>query len=365
MLFSLMANLEISIHAQNQVFLFSPPLFRKIQSLKNVTCNEFAGTYKLTVQYGKTYLVRMVNAAMSNILFFAIAKHKITVVGTDGSYTKPLKTDYITISPGQTIDFLLEANQSPYFQYYIATKAYNTDPSSSSSDNTTATAIIQYQPTSNSVPIFPNNLLPNYYNSSTVLTNFTSSLRSLASQRHPVNVPLKVNTHLFFTVSLNTFPCTNKNSTCDGPDGRRLAASVNNISFASRDISVLEAYYYNIKGIYGDKFPSYPPMYFNFTGDDLPVELQMANRNTTVKVLEYNSTVELVLQGTNLVAGTEHPMHLHGHNFYVVGWGLGNFNNKTDPLKYNLVDPPQQNTIAVPKNGWVAIRFLANNPGNY
>lgn len=335
--------------------------------------HDFAGTYKLAVEYGKTYLVRMVNAAMGNILFFAIAKHKMTVVGTDGSYTKPLITDYITISPGQTIDFLLEANQSPNFQYYIAAKAHDTAPSSSSLsfNNTTATAVIQYQPASHSFPIFPNNLLPNY-NDSTSSMKFTGSLRSLASQRHPINVPLKINTHLFFTISLNTLPCTannttsnNTNSTCDGPGGRRLAASVNNISFVSPDISVLEAYYYNIKGVYGDKFPSYPPVNFNFTGNDLPVELQTAKRNTTVKVLEYNATVELVMQGTNLVAGTEHPMHLHGHNFYVVGWGLGNFNKKTDPLKYNLVDPPHQNTIAVPKSGWVAIRFKAINPGKY
>ncbi|WKA11166.1 hypothetical protein VitviT2T_028692 [Vitis vinifera] len=34
-----------------------------------------------------------------------------------------------------------------------------------------------------------------------------------------------------------------------------------------------------------------------------------------------------------------------------------------DPLHYNLVDPPHQNTISVPKNGWVAIRFEASNPG--
>ncbi|MED6164969.1 Laccase-15 [Stylosanthes scabra] len=56
-------------------------------------------------------------------------------------------------------------------------------------------------------------------------------------------------------------------------------------------------------------------------------------------------------------------MHLHGHSFYVVGWGFGNYNEEKDPLKYNLVDPPYQNTLAVPKNGWVAIRFHTKNPG--
>jgi laccase len=52
-------------------------------------------------------------------------------------------------------------------------------------------------------------------------------------------------------------------------------------------------------------------------------------------------------------------------SFFVVGWGLGNFDKDKDPLKYNLVDPPLKNTITVPVNGWTAIRFKADNPGTY
>ncbi|KAG6394821.1 hypothetical protein SASPL_145411 [Salvia splendens] len=70
-------------------------------------------TFKVKVDHGKTYLFRMINAVMNNIMFFKIANHNITIVGSDGSYTKPFATDYVAISPGQTIDFLLEANQNP------------------------------------------------------------------------------------------------------------------------------------------------------------------------------------------------------------------------------------------------------------
>lgn len=301
----------------------------------------------------------MVNAAMNNILFFGIANHKLTIVGTDGAYIKPLISNYIVISPGQTIDFLLEANQSPNRLYYIAAKPYNSAPTVGF-DETITTGVVEYNvyyTTLSSTPLFPN--LPNF-NDTTASTNFTGSLRSLASKDHPIHVPIKVKKKLFFTLSVNTLPCPN--NSCAGPRGNRFAASINNKSFVSPDISILEAYYYHINGIYG-RFPSFPPLKFNFTADDLPVELQTAHRNTTVKVLKFNSTVEIVFQGTNLVAGIDHPMHLHGHSFYVVGWGLGNFDSRKDPLNYNLVDPPLQNTIAVPKNGWAAIRFKANNPG--
>jgi laccase len=57
-------------------------------------------------------------------------------------------------------------------------------------------------------------------------------------------------------------------------------------------------------------------------------------------------------------------LHLHGFNFFLVGQGFGNFNVSSDAPKFNLVDPVERNTVAVPSGGWVAIRFLADNPGD-
>ncbi|WKA10775.1 hypothetical protein VitviT2T_028330 [Vitis vinifera] len=100
------------------------------------------GTFKLTVDHGKTYLLRIINAAFHEALFFSITKHKMIVVGTDGSYTKPLTRDYITIYPGQTYDVLLEANQHPN-HYYMAAKTYSIiSEACNFYDNTTTTAIV-------------------------------------------------------------------------------------------------------------------------------------------------------------------------------------------------------------------------------
>ncbi|KAF4358237.1 hypothetical protein F8388_000883 [Cannabis sativa] len=338
------------------------------------------GTFKLVVEQNKRYLLRIINAAMNEILFFSIAQHNLTVVGIDGSYTKPLTTNFITISPGQTIDALLQTAMSPpnrnNRQYYMAARAYSTGVNVTF-DNTTTTAILQYKILNDTVnddvacrltgqPLFPYYDLP-YYNDTNSALNFVTSLRSLANQDHPINVPIKINKHIFSTISINTFPCPNGynvNDTCQGPNGTRLAASMNNISFVfPNKIDVLEAYYFHINGIVRANFPIFPPLLFNFTGDFLPLALQTPMNGTRVRVLEYGSNVELVFQGTNLVAGIDHPMHLHGFSFYVVGYGLGNFDPKRDELGYNLVDPPLQNTVMVPKNGWATIRFAATNPG--
>ncbi|KAL6578297.1 hypothetical protein OROMI_010625 [Orobanche minor] len=310
--------------------------------------------FKLTVDYGKTYLLRMVNAVMNNIMFFRIADHNLTVVGSDGAYTKPFTSDHIAISPGQTIDFLLTANQNPS-HYYMASRAYAI---AGTSDNTTTTAIVQYRGnySAPSSPLLPN--LPDF-NDTLASTSFTGRLRSLATGDHPIDVPQNVNEHLFYTLSINNIPCP-LNDTCGG---LRLGASINNITFVQPRIDILQAYYNRVSDVYGDDFPSKPPFVFNYTEDLVPVAYEIPENGTEVRVLKYNSTVEIVFQGTNVVAGIYHPMHLHGHSFYVVGWGNGNFNKSRDPLSYNLVDPPLMNTIAVPRNGWTAIRFKANNPG--
>ncbi|KAI8531624.1 hypothetical protein RHMOL_Rhmol11G0151100 [Rhododendron molle] len=313
------------------------------------------GTFKVLVHYGKRYLLRVINSVMNEEMFFAIAQHNLTVVGMDGAYIKPIETDYIMITPGQTMDILLTANKSPS-HYYMAGRAY----AGAVYDNTTTTAIVKYTGnyTAPSTPSFPSNL-PNFTDIDAV-TNFTNRIRALASKDYPVNVPRKVHTRLYITVSVGSVPCVN--DSCDGPNGSRLAASLNNMSFVDPGVDLLQAYYKKIRGIYETNFPSVPLYFFNFTSDDLPDNVYTPLKATKVKVLEFNSSVEIVFQGTNIGA-ENHPMHLHGTSFYHVGSGFGNFDNKTDPKGYNLVDPPELNTVGVPTNGWAAIRFRANNPG--
>ncbi|RXI08152.1 hypothetical protein DVH24_022296 [Malus domestica] len=266
-------------------------------------------------------------------------------IGSDASYTKPFPTDYVTISPGQTIDLWLNADQIPN-NYYIVAKAYSAG-AGVPYDNTTTMAILLYQGNSNSSPTS----LPNIpsRNDTNASVHFTSKLKSLADKNHLIDVPHKITTHLFFTLSVNLLPCPN--NSCARPLGRRFAASVNNISFVNPTIDILQAYYYHVNGVFGTRFPNYPSLLFNFTPQNLPLYLLSPKRAPEVKILEYNSMVEIVLQGTNVAAGDDHLMHLHGYSFSVVGWGFGNFDKDKDPLITPLV------------NGLTTIRFKADNLG--
>ncbi|MED6133940.1 Laccase-14 [Stylosanthes scabra] len=317
-------------------------------------------TFKMVVEYGKTYLLRMINAVMEEEIFFAIGKHKLRVVAIDGFYVKPIETDYIMITPGQTMDILLEANQPPAHHYSMSMHSYSS-AFGAGFDNTTATGLVIYHGFKNVRKSPIGRPLPPH-NRTEAATEFTKQFRSLVSKDNPIKVPKKVDTHLLFTISVNLLNCTSAKP-CKGPFGKRFASSVNNISLVLPNTDFLSAYYKKIPGVFVMDFPRKPEREFNYTADKLPDYVLGTDFGSKVLVLEYNASVEVVLQGTNVLVGDNHPVHFHGYSFYVVGWGFGNFDPKKDPKKYNLVDPPQETTVGVPKNGWVAIRFRADNPG--
>lgn len=80
----------------------------------------------------------------------------------------------------------------------------------------------------------------------------------------------------------------------------------------------------------------------------------------------------ILVQQTNL----SHPFHIHGTAFHVIGMGRSpDTNVKKINLKHALDldrrgllhrqfgQPPLKDTIAVPNNGYVVVRFRADNPG--
>ncbi|XP_062023622.1 laccase-14-like isoform X2 [Rosa rugosa] len=315
--------------------------------------------YRLNVEYAKTYLLRVVNAVMNEEMFFGIAGHNFTVVAQDGAYIKPIQTDYIMITPGQTMDLLLTANQTPSHYYMAASPCF--DAVNSSFNNSTTTAILQYSGQDYTVPSFiPMPTLP-APDDSMAADDFMMMIMALATPEYPINVPLNITQRIFITVSLNQLPCP-ANAICQGPDGNRLSASFNNISFTTTTTDILQAYYRTLPNVYADDFPDQPPDYFNFTGDVGNYEL-FPKVGTKVKMIEYGAAVEIVFQGTNVGNPETHPIHLHGYSLYLVGTNYGNFNDTTSPQSFNLDDPPQLNTFDVPNNGWAVIRFFANNPG--
>jgi FtsP/CotA-like multicopper oxidase with cupredoxin domain len=70
--------------------------------------------------------------------------------------------------------------------------------------------------------------------------------------------------------------------------------------------------------------------------------------------------------------GPNHPVHVHGRHFYVLGRGTGNFTWNTVeeaaaamPGAFNLVNPPLRDTYLTlgEPGSWLALRRPSDNPG--
>lgn len=312
--------------------------------------------YNLAVEKGKSYLLRIINAALNEELFLKIAGHTLSVVEVDASYVKAFTTDTILIAPGQTTNALLKADQKSA-KYLLTASTFMDAPVAI--DNITATATLHYTDTlsssSSSSTIVPTT--PPKQNDTNQANKFHNSLKSLNSNTYPAKLPLETDHSLFFTIGLGVIPCPS----CKPANGSRVVGAVNNVTFVMPDTALLQAHYFKINGVFTTDFPSRPPHVFNYTGAG-PHNLNTTS-GTKVYRVGFNETVELVMQDTGIIAPESHPVHLHGFNFFVVGRGVGNYDPKKDPKSFNLVDPVERNTVGVPAGGWTAIRFRADNPG--
>ena len=70
-----------------------------------------------------------------------------------------------------------------------------------------------------------------------------------------------------------------------------------------------------------------------------------------------NGTVRIIVNNPTTAA---HPMHLHGHNFYVLDEGPGTYDGHTI---INPQNPQRRDVQLVRKNGYIVLQFDAMNPG--
>ncbi|TVU33124.1 hypothetical protein EJB05_24909 [Eragrostis curvula] len=344
--------------------------------------------FVLEVEPGKTYLLRLINAALLMEYYFKIAGHRFTVVASDANYVNPYDTDVIAIAPGETVDALLVADARPG-KYYMVAFPYQAPKPSIQGPEYITRGMIQYSSgngapvllsTSNGttgeeegggpsadVPIAPE--MPDHNDMVTSLY-FRGNLTSL---RRP-QLPTLVDERLFITLALGSV--CRRGRVCERGstnDESITVATLNNVSFelpAAAETPLLESHYYNTGGVdVLRELPARPPKVFNFTDRDLipygPKEanLEPTSKATLARRFRHGAAVDVVFQSTSLMQSESNPMHLHGHDMFVLAQGLGIYDAAKDVARYNLVNPPVKNTVLVPSLGWAAVRFVADNPG--
>jgi hypothetical protein len=70
-----------------------------------------------------------------------------------------------------------------------------------------------------------------------------------------------------------------------------------------------------------------------------------------------------LIQQSSSVPPIPRPIHLHGHDFVVLGQGSGTFSPDSNFGNLNFATPPRRDTATLPGGGWLAMVFESNNPG--
>lgn len=96
-----------------------------------------------------------------------------------------------------------------------------------------------------------------------------------------------------------------------------------------------------------------------------PSVLAIADGNTSWSTEQHVWTNPTANQWVYLIVDTTfaqaHPIHLHGHDFWVLGSGTGTYDEATATL--NKANPPRRDTAMLPGNGWLALAWYTDNPG--
>ncbi|XP_020251265.1 L-ascorbate oxidase-like [Asparagus officinalis] len=290
----------------------------------------------------KTYRVRIASITSLASLNLAIGNHKMMLVEADGNYVKPFTVKDMDIYSGESYSVLITTDQNPSSNYWISVGVRGRLPKTNP-----ALAILNYGPNSprklpsSAPPITPT------WNDYAHSKNFTYKI---LSRQGTVKPPTKYDRQMIF---LNT---QNK---IDG----HIKWSINNISLVLPPTPFLGSISYGLKGAFNAQKP--PENFPRFYDVMKPPQNPNTTQGSNVYQLKLNSTVDVILQNANALAGNVseiHPWHLHGHDFWVLGYGDGRFTKK-DIAKFNLKNPPLRNTVVIFPYGWTALRFVADNPG--
>ncbi len=312
----------------------------------------------INVESGKTYRLRLIGAQELIGINFAIQGHTMTVVEVDGTLVEPYLVENLDVMPGQRYSVLVTADQAP--------------------DNYMATTSVRYRSES---PL--GYIIFKYEGAPEIDLTIDGDMMPLHPEWNDTKPTVKLEDNLF-TLNPSLFDDADVlsadsaslrriilvgNQLNDNSTGK-LRWAINNVTEMMGPAPMITVAYDAVKADGAVSWPGTqlpdtlvvsdkPPNIYNYSA---PVQDSVGTYNEAtgpsyIPLVE-GELVEVVLQNTLTLKGVAemHSWHLHGHSFYVVGSGVGNFDENTDPASYNLINPVRRDTCVVLPYGWTAIR---------
>ncbi|KOC69892.1 Laccase-5 [Habropoda laboriosa] len=335
----------------------------------------------ITVEANKRHRIRLINSFCATCPGqLTVENHNLSVIAIDGNDIEPLVVNSIVSFPGERYDFVINTNQTPG-SYWIQLRALDDCEARSIQQ----LAILQYvnasgtpassRPTySTGIPVGavlnPLDVSCNTPNPTAICINQVKTaipIRRIVRQtKADYQFVIPIGFHAYTQQEIYQ-PNQYAEFIVPGP-GVSVSATLDGVEYISPPSPPLSQYR-----------DVSPEQYCN--SQNLPRGCSSNCKCTHLLKVALNSLVEIVLIDTSQVEQLSHPFHLHGYAFRVVSMGqpLGPYSftgnatvittdyvkqlDSEGKIERNLDTAPGKDTLAVPNNGYVVLRFVANNPG--
>lgn len=261
--------------------------------------------FEMTFTEGETHLIRLVNGAIDTHFKFMIDNHTFTVVTSDLVSIEPYTASVLNIGIGQRYDIIVNANQTASNYWLRAI------PQVACSDN------------------------DNGDNIKGIVTYSTVSVADPTTDAY-----------------VYVDGCDDETANIVPYLALNAGAEDNEDDF---DITV---------GQVGSVFKWFVSDTTFLSEWDNPSLLQVWNNETSFTTQEHVISLPDANTWTYFVIstalGVTHPIHLHGHDFYVLAQDSGTYSDST---VLNTVNPPRRDVAMLPASGYLVLAFITDNPG--
>ncbi|BES92073.1 Multicopper oxidase [Nesidiocoris tenuis] len=307
------------------------------------------------------------NSAIYCPLQISVDEHKLVMISSDTSPFEPIEVDTFMMEAGERYDFVLPTIENGTGCYWMRIRALGDCDEDKSSVHEEA-----YVCYDEAIP-GDQDMKPVSF--------------KLAERKGKILNPVQVATYnysgyeLVDLVHLNSSE-EDENPSYSGTPNITLYMQVHSAPFSDVPYPGPWHQFNNVSF----KFPGPEFMYYLATGKVMEgYELSLCDEETKwqhctgsycsctlTEQIPTGSLVELVLVDVSWKRKQDHPIHLHGYTFHIVGQGLLNDSGTLDDVRElneagllpkKLTKAVAKDSAGVPNRGWMAIRFLANNTG--
>ncbi|KAF2005811.1 multicopper oxidase [Amniculicola lignicola CBS 123094] len=274
------------------------------------------GAYnKVSIQAGKKYRLRIVNTAIDATFRVSLDNHAFQVIANDFIPIVPYSTNYLQVAIGQRYDVIITANQTASNYWFRA----DADGNCQSANNGVGRAVWTYQGVTVADPTSAAWSTP-----PTGCTNFQST------PKIALNVPSAQ-----FQAQAQTLP----------------------VGFGPVATNGQNLVLWTINGTSMIVDPGKPTVRYVAEGNT-----SYPQSYNLIEIPSASTWTYWVIQQAAGAPPIAHPIHLHGHDAFVLGSGAGTFSATNIPsLKFT--NPTRRDVAMIPGGGWLVIAYPTDNPG--